>query len=171
MLILCLKIFFGRILDVSLGTIRTVLTVKEKHAFASICGFVEVAIWFTIVSEALSSAQSDIAVVIAYAAGFSCGTYIGGRLSSKLIGGYCELHVIIDQKLEETVTKLHDSGFGVSVIDVNPSVFSGKKNLLVIAASKAQIDVVKKIIYSENPTAFIILDETKNVNGGYLKRK
>ena len=28
--ILCIKVFFGRIFDVSLGTIRTIMTVKGK---------------------------------------------------------------------------------------------------------------------------------------------
>lgn len=37
--ILCLKIFLVRILDVSLGTFRTILTVKGKTLYASLVGF------------------------------------------------------------------------------------------------------------------------------------
>ena len=38
MLLLCIKIFLVRILDVSLGTVRTIMTVKNKNIIASILG-------------------------------------------------------------------------------------------------------------------------------------
>ena len=38
---LCVKIFFVRILDVSLGTLRTIITVKGKILVASLIGFIE----------------------------------------------------------------------------------------------------------------------------------
>ena len=40
MLFLCLKIFFVRILDVSLGTVRTMFTVKGNRITASLVGFI-----------------------------------------------------------------------------------------------------------------------------------
>ena len=40
--LLCVKIFFVRIIDVSLGTFRTIITVKGKAIYASIIGFIEV---------------------------------------------------------------------------------------------------------------------------------
>ena len=40
--ILCIKVFFGRIFDVSLGTIRTIMTVKGKKIYATTIGFFEV---------------------------------------------------------------------------------------------------------------------------------
>ena len=42
MLLLCIKIFLVRILDVSLGTVRTIMTVKNKNLIASIIGFIEI---------------------------------------------------------------------------------------------------------------------------------
>ena len=130
MLILCIKIFFGRILDVSLGTIRMVLTVKEKHFLSAVCGFIEVALWVYIVREALSSSESSVFVAFSYAGGFALGTYIGGKVSSLFINGFVQIHAVISKNLEETLLKLRENGFGVSVIDVNSSVYSGKKYLL-----------------------------------------
>ena len=53
MLIICIKIFLTRILDVSLGTIRTILTVRNNKILASIICFFEVLIWFIVAREAL----------------------------------------------------------------------------------------------------------------------
>ena len=66
---LLLKIFFVRIVDVSLGTFRTILTVKGKRQYASMIGFIEVLIWFMIVREALNTDAGGIIIGIAYASG------------------------------------------------------------------------------------------------------
>ena len=42
LLISCIKIFFCRIMDVSLGTVRTILTVKGKTLLSAVIGFAEV---------------------------------------------------------------------------------------------------------------------------------
>ena len=171
MALLCIKIFFGRILDVSLATIRMVLTVKEKHFLSALCGFIEIALWFYIVREALSSSQSSVFIAISYAGGFALGTYLGGKISSFFINGFAEIHAIISKNLNETTEKLRQNGFGVSVIDVNSSVYSGKKYLLIIAVTLKDIKKVRDIIFSENKDAFIIVDESKHIHGGFFKKK
>ena len=90
MLILCLEIFLVRIIDVSLGTIRTIFSVKGKSLVASLIGFIEVTIWFLIVREALNTDSNSIWVTLSYAGGFATGTYIGGMLSKKFINGNLE---------------------------------------------------------------------------------
>ena len=62
--ILVLKIFFVRIIDVSLGTARTIIMIKGKSFMASVIGFVEVFIWFMIVREALNTTESGIIIAI-----------------------------------------------------------------------------------------------------------
>ena len=81
-LILCLKIFFVRIFDVSLGTARTIIMVRGKGFLASIIGFVEVLVWFLIVREALNTNVESIWIAISYSLGFATGTYIGSLLSN-----------------------------------------------------------------------------------------
>ena len=80
---LCLKIFIVRIVDVSLGTICTILTVRNKRKLAALLGFIEIFIWFVIVKEALNTDSTSIFIAISYAGGFATGTYIGSFLSEK----------------------------------------------------------------------------------------
>ena len=80
-LILCIKIFCVRIVDVSMGTFRTIVTVKGQKLLASMIGFVEVFIWFVIVKEALSTDSTSIFIAFAYAGGYATGTYLGSLLS------------------------------------------------------------------------------------------
>ena len=69
LLSLCLKIFFVRIIDVSLGTIVTVLTVKGKRLLATIVGFIDVIIWFLVVKEALNTNLDSMWIAVSYASG------------------------------------------------------------------------------------------------------
>ena len=69
--IICIKIFFIRILDVALVTIRTIITIQGKTWLASIVGFIEVFIWFVIVKEALNTYENSIIIAISYALGFA----------------------------------------------------------------------------------------------------
>ena len=82
---MCIKIFCARLIDVSLGTFRTINTVKGKDLAAASIGLVEITVWFLIVKEALNTDNNSIWIVISYAMGFSVGTYIGGKISKRFI--------------------------------------------------------------------------------------
>ena len=67
--ILCLKVFFVRIIDVSMGTCRTIVTVKGKKLLASLIGFFEVFIWFIGV-QVITSKRDDELVAFLKKNGF-----------------------------------------------------------------------------------------------------
>ena len=55
LLYLCIKIFCGRLIDVTLSTLQTMFLVKGKKGLATIFGFIDVFIWFLVVREALNT--------------------------------------------------------------------------------------------------------------------
>ncbi|MBQ6012780.1 MAG: hypothetical protein IJL27_01890, partial [Firmicutes bacterium] len=77
-LLSCIKIFLCRIMDVSLGTFRTMLTVKGRNQLAALVGFCEVFLWYVIVRDALTGDAPVLATAIAYAGGYATGTFVGG---------------------------------------------------------------------------------------------
>ena len=93
MIILCLKIFFARIIDVTLGTIRTVLVVRGRRFTPAIIAFFEVLIWFLVAREALTTDVKSIIIPICYAAGYATGTYIGGYISNNFVEGLIGVQV------------------------------------------------------------------------------
>ena len=60
LLFLCIKVFFIRIIDVSMGTLRTIITVKGNRVVATIIAFFEALIWFLVVKEALLALSTPI---------------------------------------------------------------------------------------------------------------
>ena len=106
-MIIALKIFLVRILDVGLGTVRMILLVKERKVIASIVGFFEVAIWFAIVKEALNTSEAGFLIILAYAGGFAAGTFIGSLFSNKFISGSFNVQIITN-KNNEIINKLRE---------------------------------------------------------------
>jgi len=168
-LLICLKIFLVRIIDVSLGTIRTIFIVKEKKLIASIIGFAEVLIWFLIVKEAITLDESSIYIAIAYASGFAAGTYIGSFISQKLITGKVMVLVfttIIDDTL---IDEIRNNGFGLTVLFYKGINGSKDGRMLNISVDKSKEKKLKDLIKKFDDDAFIVVNESKYVENGYFK--
>lgn len=165
-LLFAFKIFLVRTFDVSLGTIRTVMTVKAKTLLASSIGFIEAALWFLIVKEAINTNINSLWIVVGYAGGFAFGTYIGGILAKHLIKGSSSIQVITDYP--ELVHLLRAQGYGVSQIAVR-----GKddiaKEMLIIEVKNHNVVKVKKFIKEHDDDAFVVVTESRVVTNGYIK--
>lgn len=163
--IMCLKIFSARIIDVSLGTIRTVFTVKGKNLLAAVIGFVEVFIWFLIAREALNTDNISIFIAISYALGYATGTYIGGIISKILIKSKLNVQVITDNI--NLVDILRKEGYAVSLVDIKGK--DSDKYLLIIGINNNKYSLLKKKIQELDNDAFVYVNETVYIQNGFLK--
>ncbi len=169
-LILSLQIFFVRILDVSLGTLRTLITVKGQKLYASVLGFFEILIWFLIVREALNTTADSLWIAIAYAGGFAVGTYIGSLLSNKLITGTLS-YQIITSKADILVESIREAGFAVTTTKVEGRNKESEKHMLFIEVTNKKVDTIEQLIKKIDPKAFIVVNETKFIQNGYMGEK
>lgn len=163
---MCIKIFCARLIDVSLGTFRTINTVKGKDLVAALIGLVEITVWFLIVKEALNTDNNSIWIVIAYALGFSVGTYMGGKISKRFIKSNLEVQVILSSKDNNIVNKIREEGYGVTTIVVNGS--KNEKYMLYIQIKNQSLEHLKDIIKKLDKKAFMVINETKYVENGYF---
>lgn len=169
LLFLCLKIFFVRILDVSLGTVRMIVTVKGNKIIASIIGFIEVLIWFLIVKEALNTDETSIFIALSYSAGYATGTFIGGIISDKVISGTLSVQVVLSRADESIITKIREEGYAVSVVNAKGAYENTEKYMLFIEINKNKINNLKTLIKSLDQKAFVVVNETKMVENGFFK--
>lgn len=167
--LLCIKIFAVRIIDVSLGTVRTVFTVRGKKVIASSIGFIEVLIWFLIVREALSFESNSIVVAISYSLGFATGTYIGGMLAQKLITGNITVQVFPTTNNKSIVNEIRSRGYGVTVLNYKGMDEKEDKFMLYININKRKEKELRKLIDELDDNAFVVVNETTYVENGYFK--
>lgn len=165
---LCIKIFFARIVDVSLATSVTVLTVKGKRFAAAILGFIDVTIWFLVVKEALNTESNSIWIALCYTGGYAVGTFIGGTLSSLLIKGKISVQVVLDSSVKDKIEYIRDCGYAVSQIECTGKN-NTKKLMLFIEVDKNHLKDLRKIINEIDNTAFLVVNETKYVQNGFFK--
>lgn len=170
LLYLCMKIFFVRILDVSLGTVRSIVTLKGKLKTASIIGFFEILVWFVVVKEALNTDNNSIFIAISYSLGFATGTYIGGFISDKCIRIKLGIQAILSSQNDLLVDKIREEGFAVSVLDVKGKNKKDLKYMLFIEIDSNRLEHLKTLIHTLDEKAFIVVNETKYVHNGYFAK-
>ena len=170
MFVLCFKIFFARIIDVSLGTIRTVLVVRGRRFTPAFIAFFEVLIWFLIAREALTTEVTSILIPICYAGGYATGTYIGGFISNNLVEGLIGVNVTTKTSgAKQMVEEIRSAGFGVSVIDLKNPQDDEDKTMLIVQLNKSKLKTLTAIIRKNDPDAFVVINETKYTQNGLIK--
>lgn len=162
---LCLLIFFARIADVSIGTIRYTLIDKDQKVWATIAAFLEIIIWFTVVKNAINTDANSLYVTIAYASGYATGTLIGMWLSDLLVTGNLSIQVITDDN--ELSSQIRDHDFAVSTFTAEG--YSSKKYMLFIEINKKKQKALISLIKQLDPNAFIVINESKSVHNGYIR--
>jgi len=160
---LCIEIFFARILDVSIGVIRTIELVKDNTIKAVILAFFEVLIWFIVAREALTN-DLNIFIAIFYSLGYATGTLIGSYISKKFIKGSVGLQVISSKIKSKDINLIKDKGYGISTLTLDD-----RKKLLIIEVDKKKTYDIINIIKKIDNKAFITATETKYVLNGYIK--
>lgn len=168
-ILVCLKIFCARIIDVSLGTIRTIFVVKGKTIEPFIVAFIEVLIWFVIAREALNTDGNMILIGISYAGGYATGTLIGSKIANRLIKGVVGVQVVVKENSEELVKELRNKGYAVSVIMLENDYEGKNKDMLYIGINNNRLKELTNDIKSFDEHAFIVVNETKVVHNGLIK--
>jgi uncharacterized protein YebE (UPF0316 family) len=161
--ILPIIVFFARITDVTLGTLRIIFTSRGKRNIAPFLGFAEVFIWIVVVSQVIKNVHS-VTAYIGYAAGFAAGTYIGMKIEERLAIGILILRIILPKGGEEMAARLRDLGYGVTV--VNGEGASGPVKLLYAVIQRKELKTVADIIHHENPKAFFTVEEVRSAESG-----
>jgi uncharacterized protein YebE (UPF0316 family) len=79
-------IFFARVADVSIGTLRMICIVRERRAVAVCLSFAEVTIWLLAVTSVLTHLDQWINI-LAYAGGYATGSAVGMWIEGRLALG------------------------------------------------------------------------------------
>lgn len=163
---LCLKVFVVRIIDVSLGTFRTMQMVKGKAIFATLIGFFEILIWFLVVKEAINTDSNSIFIALSYAGGFATGTYLGMFIADKYIEELLSIQIITTdyKNLSDALTK---AGFGITEIEVL-SKDKQKRHMIFLSINSYSYNKFNKILKEVSPKSFMVINESKYTRNGYF---
>jgi uncharacterized protein YebE (UPF0316 family) len=149
-----------RLIDVSLGTIRIILLSRRYRLVPACIGFVEVFTWLVAATIVFSNLNSPPRM-LAYAAGFALGTYLGATLESRLAVGATMMRVLAPVGSPQVADDLRRAGFGVTV--VNADGRDGEVRLAFSILPRKRAREALRIARACNPEAFVTLQDIETV--------
>lgn len=163
-----LLIFISRIFDVSIGTIRIIFVSRGNKLLSPILGFFEVLIWITAISQVMKQLDNFMCY-IAYAGGFSMGTFVGLYIEEKLAVGILTVRIITTGFEEKIKKGLFTAGFGFTIVDAKGA--NGNVKLIYTVIKRKDLQNVLEIINKYNPNAFYSIEDARSVNLGVFPRR
>jgi uncharacterized protein YebE (UPF0316 family) len=160
-LILPLLIFFARICDVSISTIRIIFVMGGNKTIAPILGFFEALIWLLAIGQIFNNIDNAWSY-IAYAAGFATGTYVGMYIEEKLALGRVVVRLITREPVHSLITFLHDHDYRYSILDAEGK--TGKVNVVFTVVKREKLQHLISGINLHHPRAFYTIEGVKKVN-------
>lgn len=163
-----LFIFFARVLDVTLGTIRIVFVSRGLKYFAPLVGFFEVIIWLLAIRAVMHN-LTNVLCYLAYGAGFAMGNLVGLIIEDRLALGVSIIRIITKKDASELIIFLRSEGFGVTSMDAHGS--EGKVNVIYLVVKRSCIQNVIEDIRRFNPHAFYTIEDVRMVSEGIFPMK
>ena len=160
-LVIPMLIFLSRVADVSLGTVRIIMISKGYRLIAPMIGFIEILIWIMAISHLMDDMDNWVNY-LAYAAGFSAGSYIGIRIEEKLALGYCMVRVITSKEADTLFEVMLSKNFHITLVDAKSN--SGDVGLLYIVSKRQHVPEIVKNIKQHNPNAYYLIEDIRSIN-------
>lgn len=165
--ILPVIIFFGRIIDVSLGTLRIIFVSKGEKYIAPVIGFFEVLIWIVVISEIFSRAN-DFTAYLSYAAGYASGNFIGILIEQKIAYGILLCRVYTKGNGKELVALLNRQNFGATLIHGTGSL--GEIDVIETVVDRNQMKRVERIFTEFDPNVFFVVEDVRTKQRGIFPK-
>ncbi|PEN14960.1 DUF2179 domain-containing protein [Longibacter salinarum] len=152
-------IFMMRVVDVSMGTLRLMLTVRGWRTIAAGIGFVEVTIWILAVGNAMQHLTSPYHLV-GYAGGFAVGTFLGVSLERALALGQVMVRSILpDGDGTQVADDLRTAGYAVTEIDGRGR--DGPVDIINVVVARRNARHVAEKIERTAPRSFMTIEEVR----------
>ena len=157
------SIFLLRLLDQTLGTLRTLYVNKGKPSFGAVLGFVESAIWVVAISQVIRDLDSPF-LVFGYALGFASGTIVGSYIETSIAIGDVVIRIFSpkDEDSQLVAETLRSEGFGVTIISGKGR--DGEVSIAWCVAPRKKAKQVLNIVSTINPDAYVTTESTSPIN-------
>lgn len=165
-----LFIFFGKILEVSFGTLRIVLINRGERTVGSMIAILEISLWLVVASSVLVGFKTDFLKGIVYALAFACGNYIGSWLDELLAFGLSSMQVVLPDmaSAREAEACLREKGFGITTLDVHGR--DDDRSMLIMTMQRKRLPQAIAILEEHCNGAVVTVSDIKTQRGGYLER-
>ena len=162
-------IFFAKLLEVSVSTVRVVLTAKGHRLIAPLLALVEITLWIVVASNVLLGITEDPMRAVAYGLAFALGIYLGIILEDKLALGLAQIEIIAENDEARLITeKYRGSGYGVTTF--NCEGFEGGKTSIVLKVHRKDVPLTLAVLKGFTHM-FVTVTDIRKVSIGSISRR
>lgn len=178
--VLPLLIFFARISDVSINTIRIIYVLGGRRLTATLLGFFESLIWLMAIRQIFEHMDNWMCYV-AYPAGFASGIFVGMIIEERIAYGKVIVRIITRRDVEPLINYL--KGMNNRYTHVNAQGPDGHENLVFTVLERERLENLLVTLKEILPSAFytvekvnraaesgtVVQESTRWSVGGWLK--
>ncbi len=158
-------IFFLRIFDVSLATVRTLLIVRGHKRLVPFIGFVESMTWVFAVGSAIRNLESGWHV-IGYAGGFAAGNAVGLWIEERLAFGLAAVRIVSRDAGQALAEALRAGGYGAT--QFTGMGRDGAVALIYSVVHRRRVSQVLDTVAALDDDAFVAVDEPRTIHRGWM---
>ena len=150
-------VFLARIVDVSVGTLRTISIVQGRTKIAFFLAIIEISVWLMVLSAVLPKVMETPFLGVFYAIGFATGNVVGILFEKKLAMGYANFRIITSAYAKEISKTLREKGFAVTTFEGEGK--DGKVTEVYVACERKELPGLIKLVKEIEPDAFYIAEQ------------
>jgi len=158
-------IFFARIVDVSLGTLRTISIIQGRTRVSFWLGFCEILIWLWVISTVVPHIREIPILAVFYAFGFASGNLVGIRLERRLAFGHVIIRITSKKHFKEMADTVRKAGYAVTTFQGEG--MSGPVTELCIVCRRRDLRKIIRIVHRIEPGAFYFTEQVGELSKIY----
>lgn len=163
--LIAVLIFCLRIIDVSIGTVRVIYTIRGNRLISLVLGIVESGVWIFAISRAFRHVDHP-ASMIGWACGFGAGVALGITLEKWIASGWILMRAISTDHAPDLRNALRAEGYGVTAVPGEGR--DGSVLILFVVARRRRARQMLKLVQQIDRDAFITIEPISQALGGYL---
>jgi uncharacterized protein YebE (UPF0316 family) len=156
-------IFVAEMCVVTLATLRTIFLAKGRRLLAPLLGFFEVAMWLFAIGEVMRN-LGDVRCALAFAGGFTVGTFLGVVVEQKLALGSVVVRTITCKDASSLVAALRGAGYGVTCLQGDGA--TGPVQVVFTVVPRRMLGHVLGILKAFDPGVFYSVDALQSAAAG-----
>lgn len=150
-------VFFARVVDVSVGTLRTISIVQGRTKLAFFLAFIETTVWLLVLSAVLPQVMHTPLLGVFYAFGFATGNVVGILVEKRLAMGYINFRIITSKNAKVITEMLRGKGFAVTTFEGEGK--DGIVTEIYVATERKHLSSLVKMVKEIEPDAFYIAEQ------------
>ncbi|HJS28959.1 MAG TPA: DUF5698 domain-containing protein [Anaerolineales bacterium] len=161
-----LLIFLLRVLEMSFDTVRVLMVVRNRKAYAWGIGFFQSILFVLAITTVLSNLGNPLNV-LAYAAGFATGVVIGMMVEERMAIGFTHIRIVSPGLGAKIADRLRADGHALTEVPARGK--DGAVTLINCSVLRKHVDPITRTVKQIDPNAFITAEDLRPVRRGFWR--